>query len=250
MDLGLKDKVAIITGAGSQIGFGKAISLALAKDGCHIVATDIDLEGAKQTAAEVKNLGRKAIALKLDVANHADAINVAKVVLTEFGRIDILVNNAGICTAIKPFMETTEADWDKDINVNIRGVMNCTQAVLPDMLQRKSGKIINISSVGGIDGGKNAAIYATTKGGVIIFTKSIAMEVAPSGINVNCIAPGFANTGFARRAPPGMVENFAKTIPLGRLTDVQDIANAVVFLASDAANDIVGQTIRVSGTVG
>lgn len=250
MDLGLKDKVAIITGAGSQIGFGKAIALALAKDGCRIAATDIDLEGAKQTAAEIKALGRKAVALKLDVSNHAEAIKVANAVLAEFGRIDILVNNAGVCSGIKPFMETTEADWDKDIAVNFKGTMNCTQAVLPDMLKRKSGKIINISSGGGIDGGTNAATYASTKGAIIIFTKSIATEIAPSGINVNCIAPGFANTGFARRAPPGMVENFAKTVPLGRLTDVQDIANAVVFLASDAANDIVGQTIRVSGTVG
>jgi 3-oxoacyl-[acyl-carrier protein] reductase len=250
VNLGLKDKVAIITGAGSQIGFGKAIALALAKDGCHVAATDIDLEGAKQTAAEIKALGRKAIALKLDVANHAEAIKVANAVLAEFGRIDILVNNAGVCSGIKPFMETTEADWDKDISVNFKGTMNCTQAVLPDMLKRKAGKIINISSGGGIDGGKNAATYASTKGSVIIFTKSIAAEVAPSGINVNCIAPGFANTGFAAKAPPGMVENFAKTVPLGRLTDVQDIANTVVFLASDAANDIVGQTIRVSGTVG
>jgi len=249
MELGLKDKVALITGAGSQIGFGKVIALALAKEGCDIVATDIDLEGAKQTAAQVEASGRKAIALRLDVANHAEAKEVVKAAMAKFGKIDILVNNAGVCAAIKPFIETTEADWDKDISVNIKGVLNCTMAVLPSMIERKYGKIINISSGGGLDGGFNTAVYATAKGGVIIFTKALAKEVAPSGINVNCITPGFANTGFARQAPPGMIENFAKTIPLGRLTEVQDVANAVVFLASDVSSDIVGQTIKVAGTV-
>jgi NAD(P)-dependent dehydrogenase (short-subunit alcohol dehydrogenase family) len=249
MELGLKDKVALVTGAGSQIGFGKAISLALAKEGCHVVLTDVDLGGTKQSAVEVQALGRKAMALKMDVTSRAEVQSAVKEAIDEFGKIDILVNNAGVCSGIKPFIKTTESDWDKDINVNIKGVLYCTQAVLPGMIERKFGKIINIVTGGGIDGGPNACTYALTKGGVIIFTKSLAVEVAPSGINVNCIAPGYAMTGFARNAPPGMVEKFAKTVPLGRLTDVEDIANSVVFLASNAASDIIGQTIRVSGTV-
>jgi NAD(P)-dependent dehydrogenase (short-subunit alcohol dehydrogenase family) len=249
MDLGLKDKVAFITGAGSQIGFGKAITLALAREGCQVIVTDIDLEGANQTAAEARALGRKTQAIKLDVAKHGDAKSIVEAAIAEFGKIDILVNNAGICSGIKPFIETTEADWDLDIDVNLKGVLNCSMAVLPGMIERKYGKIINISSGGGLDGGPNACTYAAAKGGIIIFTKSLAVEVAPRRINVNCIAPGFANTGFARKAPPGFVEKFAGTIPLGRLTDVQDIANAVVFLASDLSNDIIGQTIRVSGTL-
>ncbi len=249
MESGLKDKVAFITGAGSQIGFGKAITLALAREGCHVVVTDIDLDGAKKTAGEARALGRKGIALKLDVANHAEAKKVAQAAIAELGRIDILVNNAGVSSGLKPFMETTEADWDLDINVNFKGVMNCTMAVLPGMIERKWGKIINISSGGGLDGGPRGVTYAAAKGAVIIFTKSIAVEMAALGINVNAIAPGFANTGFARSAPPGLIERVLKTIPIGRLTDVQDIANTVVFLASDLASDIIGQTIRVSGTV-
>ena len=249
MESDLKDKVALITGAGSQIGFGKAITLALAREGCHVIATDIDLKGAQQTAAEAKALGRKAMAMKLDVANHAEAKKVAQAAIAELGRIDILVNNAGLCSGLKPFIETTEADWDLDIGVNFKGVMNCTMAVLPGMIERKYGKIINISSGGGLDGGARGVTYAAAKGAVIIFTKSIAVEMAALGINVNAIAPGFADTGFARSAPPGLIDRVLKTIPIGRLTDVQDIANAVVFLASGLSNDIVGQTIRVSGTV-
>jgi 3-oxoacyl-[acyl-carrier protein] reductase len=127
--------------------------------------------------------------------------------------------------------------------------MNCTMAVLPGMIERKYGKIINISSGGGLDGGARGVTYAAAKGAVIIFTKSIAVQMAPLGINVNAIAPGFANTGFARQAPPGLIDNVLKTIPIGRLTDVKDIANTAVFLASNLSNDIIGQTIRVSGTV-
>jgi NAD(P)-dependent dehydrogenase (short-subunit alcohol dehydrogenase family) len=249
MDSGLKDKVAFITGAGSQIGFGKATALALAKEGCHVAVSDIDLKGAQQTAAAVKALGRKSMALKLDVANHNEAKKVIDEVIAELGKIDILVNNAGACSGLKPFMETTEADWDFDINVNFKGTLNCCQAVLPGMIERKYGKIINISSGGGIDGGPRGVTYASAKGAVIIFTKSLAVEMAAIGINVNAIAPGFADTGFARTAPPGLIEKVVKTIPVGRLTDVQDIANAVVFLASSLSNDIVGQTLRVAGTI-
>lgn len=247
MNLGLKDKVAFVTGAGSQIGFGHAISLALAKEGCHIIATDIDLDGANKTADQVKSLGCQAIALKLDVANHEEVKKVVSEAIAKLSKIDILVNNAGFCSA-KPFLQSTEEDWDKDININLKGVLNCTSAVLPGMVERKEGKIINISSGGGIDGGSNVT-YSTAKGGIIIFTKSIALEVSTHGVNVNCIAPGFAQTGFAKKAPPGLLERVIKTIPLGRFTEVQDIANAVVFLASEAAADIVGQTLRVSGSV-
>ncbi len=247
MDLGLEGKVALVTGAGSQIGFGKAIVLALAKDGCDIVVADIDLEGAKKTAADVESLGRKALAVKADVSNGTEVKDMVKAALDKFGKIDILVNNAGACTPPKPFLEMTEAEWDSDININLKGVLNCTNAVLPSMIERKYGKIINTSSGAGIEGGAITPVYAAAKAGVIAFTKSIARDVASSGINVNSIAPGVANTGFARQAPPGMLQNFAKNIPLGRLTEPRDIANTVVFLASDISNDIVGQTFSVDG---
>jgi 3-oxoacyl-[acyl-carrier protein] reductase len=249
MELGLQGKVAVITGAGSQIGFGKAIALSLAKEGCDIVVTDIDLEGAKQTAAEVEALGRRAMAIKADVTSGTDWDNMVKEVLDKFGKIDILVNNAGGCTPPRPFLEMTDADWDFDINVNLRGVRNGTRAVLPRMMERKSGKIVNITSGAGIHGGMFTSGYAAAKAGVIGFAKAVSSEAAPSGINVNCVSPGVADTGFAKNAPPGLIENFPKTLPIQRLTTTQDVAHAVAFLVSDAASDIVGQVLVVSGGV-
>lgn len=249
MELGLKDKVALVTGAGSQIGFGKAIALTLAKEGCHVIINDVDLQGANQTASEVKAMGRKSTAIKADITRSAEVNNMVDAVLKEYGKIDIWVNNAGYCTPPKPFLETSEQDGDKDININLRGVINCTRAVLPHMIERKSGKMVNIVSGAGLNGGLNTAVYAAAKAGVHAFSMAIAKEAAPHKINVNCVSPGPALTGFAKNAPPGMLERFAKTIPIGRLTEPQDIANAVVFLASDAAGDIVGQTVIVTGSV-
>lgn len=249
MDLGLKGKIALVTGAGSQIGFGKAIVMTLAKDGCDIIVNDINLEGANQTVTEVEKLGRKAIAIKADVTKIIEVKEMVKAVQDRYGRIDILVNNAGGCTPPKPFMQTTEEEWEFDINVNLRGVLNCTRAVLTGMIERKYGKIVNLISGAGINGGMLTAVYAAAKGGILAFSMAIAKEVAPLGINVNCVSPGPAMTGFAQNAPPGMLENFAKSIPIGRLTEPQDVANSVAFLASNVAADIVGQTIIVTGNV-
>jgi NAD(P)-dependent dehydrogenase (short-subunit alcohol dehydrogenase family) len=248
MDLGLKDKIALVTGTGSQIGMGKAIALTLAGEGCDVIAADIDLEGAKKTAAAVEALGRRSLAIKTDVSSSAEVNQMVKTALEHFGRIDILVNNAGAISGTKPFTETTDTDWDRDININYRGVLNCTKAVLPQMLERKSGKIINISSIGGKLGSAHAAVYNGAKAAVIAFTKSIAAFAGPSGINVNSVAPGLAVTAFGGGAPPpGLVEKVSESIPMKRVTTVQDIANAVAFLASDVASDITGQTLSVDG---
>jgi NAD(P)-dependent dehydrogenase (short-subunit alcohol dehydrogenase family) len=153
MDLGLKGKVALVTGAGSQIGFGKGIVMTLARDGCNIIASDVNLEGAKQTASEVNALGCRAIAIKADITNSAEVNNMVDAAMAEFGKIDILVNNAGAGTPPKPFVETTTADWDANININLRGVLNCTKAVLGHMISQKSGKIINVSSFCAKSGG-------------------------------------------------------------------------------------------------
>ncbi len=249
MELGLKGKIALVTGAGSQIGFGKAIALALAKEGCDVVINDINLDDAKITAAEVEKLGQKSLAIKGDVTSGADWDNMVKEVLGKFGRIDILVNNAGGCTPPRPFLDMTDADWDFDINVNLRGVRNGTRAVLPHMIEQKSGKMVNITSGAGIHGGMMTSGYAAAKAGVIGFSLGVAKEAAPHGININLVSPGVADTGFAKNAPPGLIENFPKTLPIGRLTTPQDIANAVVFLVSDAASDIVGQVLVVAGGV-
>jgi NAD(P)-dependent dehydrogenase (short-subunit alcohol dehydrogenase family) len=249
MDLGLKDKVALVTGAGSQIGFGKAIALQLAKEGCDVVVNDIDLEGAQKTAVEVEKLGRKSLAIKGDVTSVADWEVMVKKIIDKFGRIDILVNNAGGCTPPQPFLQMTDKDWDFDINVNLKSTRNGTKTVLPLMIKQKSGKIVNITSGAGINGGMFTAGYSAAKAGVIAFSMGVAKEAAPEGININCVSPGPANTGFAKNAPPGMLENFPKNLPIRRLTTTQDVANAVTFLASEAASDIVGQVLVVSGGV-
>ena len=251
MDLGLKGKVALVTGAGSQIGFGKGIVLTLAKEGCDIIVGDIDLKGAEQTAAEVKALGRKAIALKADVTSSAEVNDMVKAALAQFGRIDILVNNAGIGTPPKPFVESTEAEWDLGININLRAVMNCTKAVLPHMISRKSGKIVSMSSVAGLAGTPTGTIYGAAKAGVVNFTAGLALEVAESGINVNCIAPGLGATGFhpASGFPPEYIENVKKMAAAGKTTTPEEIGNTVAFLVSDVSKRITGQCLRVSGTL-
>lgn len=252
MELGLKDKVALVTGAGSQIGFGKAIVLTLAGEGCDIIVNDKDGEGAEKTAEEVRAKGRKALAVQADISNSEEVKEMVRKALAEFGRIDILVNNAGVGHGGGPLVETKEEDWDTLININIKGALNCCKAALPQMLERRSGKIINIASGVGKSGMPFNSVYAATKAAVIGFTKSLAAEVASKGINVNCVAPGLSTTNFIRGSDgevrdPDMVEAVRATIPLGRTTEPQDIANMVTYLASDAAADIVGQPISVEG---
>ena len=245
MELGLKDKVAIVTGAGSQIGYGRGIAMTLAKEGCNIIAVDIDLVGAKKTAAEVIASGRQALAVKADVSNNTEIDDMVKIALVKFSKIDILVNNAGASTPPKPFIEMTETELERDININLKGVLYCTRAVLNHMISQKSGKINNISS--SKVGGAGVAVYSAAKGGVMLFTKSLAAEVAKLGINVNSIAPGQGNTGFSLQVPPAFIERVLTRIPLGRSTTPQDIGNMVAFLASDASSDVVGQIISVDG---
>jgi NAD(P)-dependent dehydrogenase (short-subunit alcohol dehydrogenase family) len=252
MDLGLTGKVALITGAGSQIGFGHATAVTMAKEGVDIIVNDINLPEAEKTAAEIRSLGRKAIAVKADVGNSAQVKDMVKTAMETFGRIDILVNNAGAGGAGGPIHLIKEEDWEKTINLLFIGVLNCTKAVIPHMLERKYGKIINISSGLGRTGSANNSIYSSCKGAVITFTRSIAAEVADKGINVNCVCPGLSTTNFLRDKDgnihnPEGIEMIRKSIPLKMLTEPQDIANMVTFLASDATSDIVGQTIGVNG---
>ena len=169
MDLGLKEKVAVVTGAGSQTGFGKGITLVLAKEGCDVAVCDIDLEGAEKTAGEIRGSGRKAIALKTDVTNISRANDMIESVLKQFGKVDILVNNAGGATPPQNFAETVETKWSKDLDLNLRGVLNCTRAVLPHMISRGSGKIVNIASVAGLGGQPSGTVYGAAKAGVIAF---------------------------------------------------------------------------------
>lgn len=250
MDLGLKGKVALVTGAGSQIGFGKQIALLLAKEGCDAVAvTDINVDDAKLTAGEIKKLGRKSIAVKADITNPADVDALIKNVLKEYKKIDILCNVAGGMASRVPYDKAKPEDWDKDIHLNLYSIMLTCQAVLPYMRERKAGVIVNIGSgstrmyAHGIGN-----TYAISKAGVDTFTKQLAFNEAKNNIRCNCVAPGPAPTNFI----PGpdkqaMVNIMAKTIPMGRGATQSDIANATIFFASDMSSYITGAVLHVSG---
>ena len=248
MDLGLKNKVVLVTGAGSQKGFGKATALTLAQEGCDVVVIDKDRVGAEQTAAEIRARGRRVKAARVDITNRAEVEAAVAKSLEEFGKIDILVNIAGATTPGKFFVDKNEAEWDLDLDLNLKGTLYCIQAVLPYMLARKSGKIVTTASINVLKGFPTTSIYATAKAGITGFTRVLANEVAASGINVNCIAPGLGLTNFnPGGAPLGGFEAVIQGIPNKRPTTPQDIANTVTFLVSDVSSDIVGQTIYVDG---
>lgn len=242
MDLQLQDKVALVTGAGSQIGYGKAIVMTLAEEGCHIIAADMDYEGAKQTAAEVEKLGRRALAVKVDVRKREEVDFMVDEAIKDFGQIDILVNNAGASTKEEPFMEMTEEDWAFDIGVNLLGQIRVARAVLPHMLARRYGRIINTSGGQGIPG---ISIYGAAKGGVVQFTKALAREVGGQGIFVNAVGPGLAKTGLVYRAPPEMLEHERNASVLKRLCEPSDLAPVVAFLASDRCSYMMGQLVSL-----
>jgi 3-oxoacyl-[acyl-carrier protein] reductase len=249
MDLGLKGKVALITGAGSQIGFGKGIALVLAREGCDIVVSDIDYDGVKKTASAVEALSRQALAIKTDVTNSAEVKAMVQAALDKFGRVDILVNNAGAGHPIQPFVDVPEQMWNRVIDLNVRGVMNCTQAVLRQMIAQKKGIIISISSGAGISGMPNCVAYGAAKAAVIAFTKGLAKEVIPHGIRVNSIAPGFGLTNFLRsiNMPEGAHERVLNTVPTHKATTPEDLGNMIAYLASDLASQIIGQTLLIDG---
>ncbi len=247
MDLGFDSKVALVTGAGSQIGFGKAICLTLAKEGCDIIVNDINLEDAQLTADAVKATGRKAIVIKADVTKKAEVDNMVNQALKEFGRIDILINNAGGMHPGGPFLQQKEETWDKDFNLNIKGTMFCTQAVLPGMTERKYGKIVNISSSVAKMAFPGVSTYSMSKAGIYIFTRGLAKTAIRDGINVNSVAPGWALTNFDKTPPEEIIKRHSPDTPSGRPATTQDIANAVAFLASDVSSDIVGQVLCVDG---
>jgi NAD(P)-dependent dehydrogenase (short-subunit alcohol dehydrogenase family) len=248
MDLGLKGKVVLVTGAGSQIGFGKAISLTLAREGCDIAVNDLNLDDAKKTAEAVKALGRKAIAIRGDVTQKSEVVEMVRKALAEFGRIDILVNNAGGMHPQGPFLEQREEVWDKDFSLDIKGTMLVSQAVLPGMIERKYGKIINISSSVPKMAFPGVSTYGMSKAAIYVFTRGLAKSVISQGVTVNSVAPGWAITNFDKSAPPEeLIKKFTPHTPIGRGTTPQDIASMVAFLASDVSGDIVGQVICVDG---
>lgn len=240
----LKGKVAIVTGAAQ--GIGRGIALALAKEGAKVVVSDVS-DKIADVVREIESLGSEALAAKANVADSKETEGMAKAAIKKFGRIDILVNNAGIYP-FKPLVEMKEEDWDRVIGVNLKGVFNCTKAVLPKMIEQKSGNIINISSIAGaVVGYPNLVHYSASKGGMLGFTRAAALELAQYRIRVNAIAPGLIETPGTKVVGEEALKQITQTIPLKRIGQPGDIANLVVFLASDDSSYITGQLIIADG---
>lgn len=240
----LKDKVAIITGAARGIGF--AIAETLAQNGALSVIIDLNKDDVDFAVQKIDDAGFKAIGYACDVTDSENLGIVFKDIHSKFDKIDILVNNAGI-TRDGLLMKMKETDWDVVINVNLKGTFSCIQKVSRFMLKQKSGVIINISSIIGIMGNPGQANYAASKGGIIALTKSAAKEFASRNIRVNAIAPGFIQTEMTDKLPKEVVDKYLAAIPLSCMGTVKDVANLCVFLASNEAKYITGQTINVDG---
>ncbi len=239
----LENKVAIITGAGS--GIGKETALLFAKEGAKVVVADMNEKAGEETVAQIRKNG-EGFFVKLDVSNREQAKQVVKITLEKYGRIDILINNAGIVQ--DAFLsKMTEEQWDKVINVNLKGVFNCTQAVVEVMMNQGNGVIINTSSIVGLNGNVGQVNYAATKAGLIGMTKTLAKELGKKGIRVNAVAPGFIATPMTSNVPEKILEMMKEKTPLRRLGEAKDIANAYLYLASDDANFVNGAVLSVDG---
>jgi len=240
----LEGKTAIVTGG--ALGIGRAISLTFAEHGCDVAVCDIDVEAAKKTAAELRAIGRKAEAYAVDVADAQAVAEVTDKIVDTFSRVDILVNNAGI-TRDGLIVRMTEADWEAVLAVNLKGCFNCIKAVTGPMMRQRAGAIISIASIVGMMGNAGQANYSASKAGVIGLTKSVAKELASRHITANAVAPGFIKTRMTDALTEAQRDKMLEQIPLKRFGSPEDVARAVLFLASPLAHYITGQVIVVDG---
>ena len=240
----LQNKVALITG-GAQ-GIGKTISEELVQNGAHVVLGDVNLEGAQATAEAINNNGGSASAVKIDVSNPAEVKQVFDSILKDKKPIDIMINNAGI-TRDGLMVRMKEADWDRVLNINLKGTFLCSQQAAKQMMKQKSGAIVNIASIVGVMGNFGQANYSASKAGVIGLTKTLAREVASRGIRVNAVAPGFIDTEMTRVLDESVRQKLIEQIPLAKLGLPEDVARCVAFLVSNRSSYITGQVINVNG---
>jgi NAD(P)-dependent dehydrogenase (short-subunit alcohol dehydrogenase family) len=242
----LDGKVAIITGAGS--GMGRAASLLFTREGAKVVAVDFNPEGGKETINLVKKQGGTAIFVQTDVSKASEVEKMVKTAVEKYGRIDILYNNAGISGGGKPITDLTEEEWDRVININLKGTFLCSKYVIPEMLKIGRGSIINIGSEMGIVGMANGSVYSASKGGIHALTRSIAAEYAQRNIRVNSLAPGTIETPMATRRMTDKRRQFLyHRIAMGRLGEPEEVAAVALFLASDEASYVTGVCLTVGG---
>jgi len=239
----LKDKVAIVTGAGS--GIGRATAERFAREGASVVLADVALERAESVAKELADAPGRALARRVDIASRASVGSLVAEVLSELGRIDVLINNAGI-TRDAFAKKMSEEDWDAVVGVNLKGTFLCCQAVIPSMIERESGRIVNTASVA-IRGNMGQANYSAAKAGIVGLTRTLALELARHRITVNCVAPGATNTPMVAAIPPEILDKLKNRIPLKRLAEPSDIASLHLFLASDEAAYVTGQVVYCDG---
>ena len=238
-------KVALITGGAR--GIGKAIAEKFASLGATVAVADLNLDQAQSTAQELQErYGRPTTAVQVNVSDHENSRLMVDQVIQTFGKIDILVNNAGV-TRDTLILRMEEKDWDIVLDVNLKGVFNCSKAVVRPMIKQRSGRIINISSVSGLAGQSGQTNYSASKAGVIGFTKALGREVASRNITVNAVAPGFIPTALTVDLPEELKEAILKTTPMGRMGTPEEVASAVAFFASDEASYITGQVLSVDG---
>lgn len=238
----LQNKVAIITGAASGMGQGEA--LRFAKEGAKVVVADLNLEGAQAVAQEIKDMGGEAIAIQVNVMKTEDILNCVKVTKETFGQIDILVNNAGVFDKYAKSLDTTLDQWNFLVNINLTSLFEFCNAVLPEMIERKSGSIVNIASVAGLVAGKGGAAYTATKHGAIGYTKHLSSEYARYGIKINAICPGTIETPLVKDVLAGLSKEAVPTRTFGQVEEVADLA---VFLASDEAKFMSGTAVTIDG---
>jgi 3-oxoacyl-[acyl-carrier protein] reductase len=246
-----RERVAIVVGGAN--GIGRATSHALAREGARLVIADLDIDGAERLAGELTTPGKAVMAIKVDMTSSRDTDHMVMATLERFGQVDILANVAGGSTGkfirdkLRPFRESSKKEWDRIIDINLTGPRNCTRSVINHMIERRYGKIINFSSIFGMIGGQNAIDYSAAKAGIIGFTKALAIEVSPYGINVNCVSPGVVGTSrlfdFNKESPQKMIQG----VKFGRMATPEEIANVVLFLASDESSYITGENIPVVG---